>query len=217
MLFVSGFTTLNNATTINSTLNIMGNIIGSGTALTNLNYNAISNPPILSYLPLTGGNLSGSILINTSNAGVILMNGSGAAFGRASAIGAYSSSAAIGDAIVRSAASSNLLLQSGIGSAAILFNNSNNTTIMGAISCNSTLNVSGNTILNNFTTINSSLYINTNQLTTTSALSVNCTSLGILVNIINNAVWNDGVNYALNVSGYPMFGGVQNTQIDEKF
>jgi hypothetical protein len=42
---VSGDTTLNNATTINSSLNIVGNIIGSGTALTNLNYNAILDPP----------------------------------------------------------------------------------------------------------------------------------------------------------------------------
>jgi hypothetical protein len=80
---------------------------------------------------------------------------------------------------------------------------------MGAISCNSTLNVSGNTILRNFTTINSPLYINTNQTTTILALSVNCTSVSVLVNIVNNAIWNDGVNYALNVSGYSMFGGVQ--------
>ena len=29
------------------------------------------------------------------------------------------------------------------------------------------------------------------------------------MNIVNNAVWNDGVNYALNVSGYSMFGGIQ--------
>ena len=29
------------------------------------------------------------------------------------------------------------------------------------------------------------------------------------MNIVNNAIWNDGVNYALNVSGYSMFGGVQ--------
>ena len=36
-----------NQSTINSTLNITGNIIGSGTALTNLNYNAILNPPTL--------------------------------------------------------------------------------------------------------------------------------------------------------------------------
>jgi hypothetical protein len=30
-----------------------------------------------------------------------------------------------------------------------------------------------------------------------------------LVNIVQKAVWNDGVNYALNVSGYSMFGGIQ--------
>jgi hypothetical protein len=98
------------------------------------------------------------------------MNGSSAAFGQASAIGACSSSAAIGDAIVRSASSSNLKLQSGIGSAAILVDNSNYTTIIGAKSCNSTLNVSRNTVLRNFTTINSPLYINTNQTKTVSTL-----------------------------------------------
>ena len=53
------------------------------------------------------------------------------------------------------------------------------------------------------------LYINTNQVTTISALSVNSTSLSVLVNIVQNAIWNDGVNYALNVSGYSMFGGIQ--------
>ena len=46
-------------------------------------------------------------------------------------------------------------------------------------------------------------------MTTTSCLSVNCTSYGILVNIVNNGTWNDGVNYALNVTGYSMFGGIQ--------
>ena len=80
---------------------------------------------------------------------------------------------------------------------------SNVTNILG------TLNVSGNALLHNFTTINSPLYINTNQATTISALSVNSTSLSVLVNIVQNAIWNDGVNYALNVSGYSMFGGVQ--------
>jgi trimeric autotransporter adhesin len=44
-LNVSGTTTLNNNTTLLSSLNVVGNIIGSGTALTNLNYNAILNPP----------------------------------------------------------------------------------------------------------------------------------------------------------------------------
>ncbi len=36
---------VSNASTLLSSLNITGNIIGSGTALTNLNYNAILNPP----------------------------------------------------------------------------------------------------------------------------------------------------------------------------
>ena len=80
---------------------------------------------------------------------------------------------------------------------------SNDTNILG------TLNVSGNALLHNFITMNSPLYINTNQETTISALSVNSTSVSVLVNIVQNAIWNDGVNYALNVSGYSMFGGVQ--------
>jgi hypothetical protein len=46
-LNVSVLTTLNNATTMLSSLNIFGNIIGPGTALTNLNYNAITNKPNL--------------------------------------------------------------------------------------------------------------------------------------------------------------------------
>ena len=45
-LNVSGTTTLN-GTTINGTLNIVNNIICSGTALTNLNYDAITNKPDL--------------------------------------------------------------------------------------------------------------------------------------------------------------------------
>jgi hypothetical protein len=50
---VSGASTLlsslniSGATTLLSSLNVVGNIIGSGTALTNLNYNAILNPPTL--------------------------------------------------------------------------------------------------------------------------------------------------------------------------
>ena len=35
------------AVTLLSTLNIVGNIIGNGTALTNLNYNSILNPPTI--------------------------------------------------------------------------------------------------------------------------------------------------------------------------
>ena len=40
-LNVSGTTTLNNATTCMGTLNIQGNIIGSGTAISNLNYSIL--------------------------------------------------------------------------------------------------------------------------------------------------------------------------------
>jgi hypothetical protein len=38
-----------------------------------------------------------------------------------------------------------------------------------------------------------------------------------MVNIINNSTWNDGVNYALNVTGYSMFGGVQINGEDPKY
>ncbi len=44
---VSGITKLNGATTCMGTLNVQGNIIGNGTSLTNLNYNAITNPPTI--------------------------------------------------------------------------------------------------------------------------------------------------------------------------
>jgi S-methylmethionine-dependent homocysteine/selenocysteine methylase len=79
------------------------------------------------------------------------------------------------------------------------------------ITCLSSLNVSGNTQLNNYTTINAPLYINTYQSTPPiSALSVNCTSITNLVNIVQNAIWNESAkNYALNVTGYSNFGGIQ--------
>ena len=51
-LFVSGTSIFQGAS---STLTIVGNIIGSVTALTNLNYNAITNPPTIPNLnyPIT--------------------------------------------------------------------------------------------------------------------------------------------------------------------
>ena len=102
----------------------------------------------------------------------------------------------------------------------------NNTTCLSDINCSglsvynnliaasnitnlSSLTVSGNTILNNFTTINAPLYINTYQSTTISALNVNSSTVGIMVNLIQNTPWNVGINYALNVTGYSNFGGVQ--------
>ncbi len=74
------------------------------------------------------------------------------------------------------------------------------------ITINSSLIVSGNTIINSNSTINSSLYINTlitevNK----SALSVDSSSAGILVNMKQNYGWIDNLNYTLNVVGYSNF------------
>ena len=68
--------TSNNATVL-STLNVAGNIIGSGTALSNLNYGSIINPPDLTpynaWTKITGTShiyntgSSGKVGINTTN------------------------------------------------------------------------------------------------------------------------------------------------------
>ena len=47
---MSGISKLNGTITCLSTLNIIGKIIGSGTALTNLNYISIFNPSTISNL-----------------------------------------------------------------------------------------------------------------------------------------------------------------------
>jgi hypothetical protein len=52
-LHVGGTTIINNGLTCSSSLNVIGNIIGSGTALTNLNYNAITNKPDLSVTSIS--------------------------------------------------------------------------------------------------------------------------------------------------------------------
>jgi hypothetical protein len=75
------------------------------------------------------------------------------------------------------------------------------------ITCLSSLNVSGNIQLKHYTTINVPLYkylsVNTHHI----SLSVNCTSISNLVNIVQNATWNASFkNYALNVTGYSNFG-----------
>ena len=48
-------------------------------------------------------------------------------------------------------------------------------------------------------------------------MSVDSSSLGILVNIIQNYTWVDGVNYALNLAGYSNFGGIQKNGQDTKY
>ncbi len=42
-----------------------------------------------------------------------------------------------------------------------------------------------------------------------SVLNVDSSSLGIMVNIIRIYAWIDGLKYALNVTGYSNFGGIQ--------
>ena len=66
---VSGITKLNGTTTCMGTLNVVGNIIGNGTAITNLNYNAISNPPTIISFNNPGTfvsilNISGNATLN---------------------------------------------------------------------------------------------------------------------------------------------------------
>ena len=80
----TNFTNLlvSNASTLLSSLNVVGNIIGSGTALTNLNYNAILNPPstvsfnnpstLISTL-----NVSGATTLNNATTCISSLNVSG--------------------------------------------------------------------------------------------------------------------------------------------
>jgi hypothetical protein len=75
---------------------------------------------------------------------------------------------------------------------------------------NSSLIVSGKAIINSNSTMNSSLYINAVVTESNkSVLSVDSSKLGIMVNIIQNYGWIDGLNYALNVTGYSNFGKIQ--------
>ena len=60
--------TSNNATVL-STLNVAGNIIGSGTALSNLNYGSIINPPDLT--PYNAWTKSGNTIFNTVTNGSV--------------------------------------------------------------------------------------------------------------------------------------------------
>jgi hypothetical protein len=73
---------VSNASTLLSSLNIVGNIIGSGTALTNLNYNSILNPPssISFNNPSTfisTLNISGNATLNNASTCISSLNVSG--------------------------------------------------------------------------------------------------------------------------------------------
>ena len=69
-LNVSGITTLNNNTSVVGTLNVSSNIIGNGSALTNLNYNAITNPPAVPNL-----NVASTFISSLNVSGVTTFQG----------------------------------------------------------------------------------------------------------------------------------------------
>jgi len=80
----TNFTNLlvSNASTLLSSLNITGNIIGSGTALTNLNYNAILNPPVIVNFNnpstfVSTLNISGNTTLNNATTCISSLNVSG--------------------------------------------------------------------------------------------------------------------------------------------
>ena len=67
--------------TVLSTLNVAGNIIGSGTALSNLNYGSITNPPDLTvynaWTKVTGTNNIYNTSFSNGNVGIGLINPTG--------------------------------------------------------------------------------------------------------------------------------------------
>jgi hypothetical protein len=81
-LHVGGTAMINNATTLLSSLNVVGNIIGSVTALTSLNYSSILNPPTLVSFNnpstfISTLNVSGNTLLNNATTLLSSLNVSG--------------------------------------------------------------------------------------------------------------------------------------------
>ena len=99
----------------------------------------------LSFLPLSGGTLTGNLIINSTPPNIQMGNTNGHNLGIATGAGMFSSSALSGDMILRSI--NNLLLQSGTGASALTINSSNNVSITNQL------------ILSNNTTGNNPLYI----------------------------------------------------------
>ena len=77
ILNVCGSATLNNVTTLYSSVNTTGNIIGSGTASTNLYYNAITNKPDLTVFA-TYSNLNS--LSSTASLSISNLNSTSTSF-----------------------------------------------------------------------------------------------------------------------------------------
>jgi hypothetical protein len=156
------FTNLNNFST-NGQLSI-NNLNATSTTLLNLiNYvSTYSYTNIqLSLIPGVNGLISqvdtissNTYLITPNNISLIGYNptyslGGGSLIGYCNTSGSIlSTSAIIGDTVIRSAASNRLLLQSGASSAALYIDNYNNVVLDNPTTCLSTLNISGNTIIN---------------------------------------------------------------------
>ena len=84
-------------------------------------------------LSLTGGTVTGNIVISTTNS---FFNFGGGGIGQASANTAFSSSALLGDCMVRSQETKQLILQSGYGGGAIVITPANNVFFNKYIKCN---------------------------------------------------------------------------------
>ena len=154
--YVAGTSVLqinSSGSTITGTLNAT-TIQENGTALTS------------KYLTLSGGTLTGSLNINSTNGGLFLQNTSGGAFGYASVSGNYSTSANAGDVVLRGAGN-NLILQSGSSTGHLFINSSGNVGIGTTPSFTIALTVNGNILSSNI--------INNNTIYTSTALAIGTT------------------------------------------
>ena len=226
-LYVSGATILNNTTSINNSLNVSGITTLSNNTI--INGNTQLDPKILlsgqEYLVpsttstdgialLLGANRINTRLLFIADSTKLIQNATNPVVS-INPTGRFDCTTT--DSTTRLPAVFNgALFTNGTYNITCIssLNISGNTTLNNITTCGSSLNVSGNTTLNNITTCGSSLNVSGNTLfnnitTMNSSLNVNGNTTGILVNVIQNMIWNDGVNYALNVSGYSMFGGVQ--------
>ena len=158
-LNVSGNTTFQNASTHLSTLNITGNIIGSGTALTNLNYNAITNPPTIPNFNnastfISSLNVSGNTTFQGASTHLSTLNVVGNIIGSGTALTNLNYNAITNPPAIINLNNPVTLISS--------LNVSGNSNFNNSITLNSSLNVSGLTTLSNNTTINGALNVNGN-------------------------------------------------------
>lgn len=193
-LNVSGVTTLSNNTTINGVLNVGGYINGSGSGLTNLNYNNIYNPPSIPNLNaastfLSSLNISGFTTLSNNTTINSSLNVSGLTI--------LSNNTTINGTLNISGNSifNNIVT---INSSLNVSGNStfNNKTIL------STLNVSGFTTLSNNTTISSSLNISGFTILSNTTSIFGTLNISGYTNLSNNTT----LLSSLNVSGRTTIG-----------